>query len=244
MPPDREPDDIRDVFPASYFNPAYFWPGLAAVGREGSRPRPYLQARLVGGGSSVMGMWALRGMPADYDGWRDAGADGWGWDDVLPAFKRLEHDLDCPGPLHGNNGPIPIRRFGRELWPEFVRGLMDAAERRGLPYRKDINSDFADGVFPVPVTNNIDGRVSSARGYLTATVRRRGNLSIMTQTPVRRIVFEWKNRNCHRIGDRAAPNQRPRDHPLCRRHRVALPASPFRHRSRRRSEATGHETGV
>ena len=67
MLPDREPDDIRDVFPASYFNPAYFWPELAAVARQGSRPQPYLQARLMGGGSSVMGMWALRGMPADYD---------------------------------------------------------------------------------------------------------------------------------------------------------------------------------
>jgi 5-(hydroxymethyl)furfural/furfural oxidase len=192
MPPDREPDDIRDVFPASYFNPAYFWPGLAAVGRKGAEPRPYLQARLMGGGSSVMGMWALRGMPADYDAWRELGADGWGWDDVLPAFRRLEHDLEFSGPLHGESGPIPIRRFGRDLWPGFVRGLMAAAELRGIPYRNDINGDFLDGVYPVPVTNDLDGRVSVARGYLTAAVRRRGNLTIMTEAPVRRIRFEGR----------------------------------------------------
>ncbi len=144
----------------------------------------------MGGGSSVMGMWALRGMPADYDAWRDAGANGWGWADVLPAFKRLERDLDVPGPLHGDSGPIPIRRFGRDLWPGFVRGLTNAAELRGLPYRDDINTDFADGVFPVPVTNDADGRVSTARGYLTATVRRRDNLAVLAATSVRRILLE------------------------------------------------------
>jgi 5-(hydroxymethyl)furfural/furfural oxidase len=200
MLPDREPDDIRDVFPASYFNPAYFWPELAAVARQGSRPQPYLQARLMGGGSSVMGMWALRGMPADYDAWRNAGADGWGWDDVLPAFKRLERDLDFPNPLHGDAGFIPIRRFGRELWPGFIRGLTNAAELRGLPYRADINADFADGVFPVPVTNDFDGRVSTARGYLTTTVRHRGNLAIMAQMPVRRIVFQGRTATAVELG--------------------------------------------
>jgi 5-(hydroxymethyl)furfural/furfural oxidase len=190
--PDREPDDILDIFPASNFNPAYFWPQLTAVGQKGSQPQAYLQARVMGGGSSVMGMWALRGMPADYDAWRDAGADGWGWDDVLPAFKRIERDLDFPGSFHGDSGPIPIRRFGRELWPAFVRGLTNAAELRDIPYRKDINGDFADGVFPVPVTNDAGGRVSTARGYLTTTVRSRRNLTIMAETPVRRIVFKGR----------------------------------------------------
>src|SRR4029453_6259656 len=67
LPPGGVPADITDSFPPAYANPAYFWPGLQAAARAGSGRRPYTQARLLGGGSSVMGMWALRGLPSDYD---------------------------------------------------------------------------------------------------------------------------------------------------------------------------------
>ena len=77
-PPDAVPADIRDPFPIAYSNPAYFWPGLTAVGLTGMPPSNYVQPRIMGGGSSVMGMWALRGMPHDYDAWREVGATGWG----------------------------------------------------------------------------------------------------------------------------------------------------------------------
>ena len=76
-PPAAVPDDIRDAYPVSYANPAYFWPWLSATSRPGDAAAPFSQARVMGGGSSVMGMWALRGMPGDYDAWRDAGATGW-----------------------------------------------------------------------------------------------------------------------------------------------------------------------
>src|SRR5688572_7393322 len=99
-PPDAVPEDISDVFPRAYANPAYFWPDLKAIARAGSAPRPYTQARMLGGGSQVMGMWALRGLADDYDKWREAGAVGWAWDDVLPVFKRLERDLDIASPEH------------------------------------------------------------------------------------------------------------------------------------------------
>lgn len=89
------PDDIQDLFPRSYSNPDYTWPGLTAdlgaVGRPGARPVSQ-QARVMGDGSSIMGMLALRGLPDDYDGWAAAGARGWAWSDVLPYFRRLESD--------------------------------------------------------------------------------------------------------------------------------------------------------
>jgi 5-(hydroxymethyl)furfural/furfural oxidase len=189
-PPDEVPSDIRDTFPIAYFNPSYFWPGLKASGRVGGAQVPYSQPRVMGGGSSVMGMWALRGMPGDYDAWRDAGAAGWSWSDVLPSFNRLEHDLDFAGPFHGGEGPIPIRRHPPDTWPGFVTALAKASAKRQLPLRDDLNADFADGVFAVPVTNDAGGRVSSAMGYLTDAVRCRPNLEVVSGAHVTRVILE------------------------------------------------------
>jgi 5-(hydroxymethyl)furfural/furfural oxidase len=188
-PPGHVPADIRDEFPTAYSNPSYFWPGLTAIAQPGHGKSPFPQARVMGGGSSVMGMWALRGMPGDYDAWRDAGVVGWSWDDVLPFFRKLESDLDYSGPFHGNDGPIPVRRNALAVWPQFVRALAAAANKLGLPLRDDMNGDFEDGVFPVPVANNADGRVSGSDAYLTSAVRNRFNLTIMTEVEARRIVF-------------------------------------------------------
>jgi 5-(hydroxymethyl)furfural/furfural oxidase len=190
-PPGDVPADIRSIFPISYFNPGYFWPALSAVTNVGAAPAPYSQARVMGGGSSVMGMWALRGMPQDYDAWRAAGAAGWGWDDVLPAFRRIERDLDCDGPLHGKDGAIPVRRHPRATWPAFVTALADACARRQLPPRDDANGDFADGTFPTPFANTAEaGRASSAIGYLDATARRRPNLEVRAGVRATRLLFD------------------------------------------------------
>jgi 5-(hydroxymethyl)furfural/furfural oxidase len=189
-PPEAVPDDIRDSFPVSYFNPSYFWPGLSAAANLGTAPAPYQQPRVMGGGSSVMGMWALRGMPGDYDAWREAGGTGWGWSDMLPAFNRIESDHDFDGPEHGRNGPIPVRRHPRASWPRFVEALTQACVTRQLPLRADLNTDFSDGVFATPYANAGDGRVSSAMGYLTAAVRRRSNLEIVGQATAARIMLD------------------------------------------------------
>jgi len=78
-PPGAVPDDVRSVAPRSYFNSAYKWPLDAHMGTRAGPPAVRIsQARILGGGSSVMGMVALRGTPDDYDGWAEAGASGWG----------------------------------------------------------------------------------------------------------------------------------------------------------------------
>lgn len=192
LQPGNVPQDIQDTFPTAYSNPAYFWPGLKATARQGAPQTGFSQARVMGGGSSVMGMWGLRGIPRDYDVWRDAGAVGWAWDDVLPYFNKLERDLDFSGPMHGSDGPIVMRRHVPSTWPSFTLALAAAAAMHGLPLREDINSDFRDGIFPVPVTNDDNGRISSASGYLTTTVRQRKNLVVMTETEVTRIIFSGR----------------------------------------------------
>ena len=191
------PEDIRDVYPRSYSNSAYLWPGLTAdlgaVGHPG-RQSPFPQARVMGGGSSVMGMIALRGVPDDYDAWAAEGATGWGWADVLPAFRRLEDDWDFDGELHGRGGPTTIRRHHPADWPPFTRAIAQAAGRRAHPLVDDMNGEFGDGHGRLPLTCTLTSRVSAASAYLDAATRERDNLHIACETFVERIL--WKGRRC------------------------------------------------
>ncbi len=93
-PPDAIPADIADTFPSSYLNRDYLWPDLTARRSAAEPPRPFPQARVMGGGSSVMGLWALRGLPSDYEPGARRGADGWGWSDVVRCFRMIERDPD------------------------------------------------------------------------------------------------------------------------------------------------------
>jgi 5-(hydroxymethyl)furfural/furfural oxidase len=137
-------------------------------------------------------MVALRGLPADYDEWASLGADGWAWEDVVPYFRRLEHDYDFNDCLHGDRGPIPVRRHARGDWPGFCRAVGEAWLSSGFPFIADLNGEFGDGFGPVPMSNLPTGRVSSALGYLDSEVRRRPNLRIETDTHVERISFSGR----------------------------------------------------
>jgi 5-(hydroxymethyl)furfural/furfural oxidase len=140
--------------------------------------------------NSVMGMIALRGTPADYDAWERAGAEGWGWTHVLPYFCRLESDWNFKGDLHGDAGPLPIRRVDRTEWPPLAHAVERWARSRGMPFIADMNADFRDGYGALPISNTLQSRACSAFCYLGAEVRRRGNLAIATSATVTRIMFE------------------------------------------------------
>src|SRR5262245_36055032 len=131
-PPGQEPWHIRDTYLSAFYHPENFWPDLKAYfsANPEAVPRRYEQARIMGGGSSINAMIALRGMPGDFDEWVQAGAAGWSWTEVLPYFRMLERDLDFDGPLHGASGPIPVRRHRRDEWPGFCRAVAAAVERR------------------------------------------------------------------------------------------------------------------
>ena len=154
-PPEASPADIADTFPTSSLNADYFWPGLQAVRSPGIPARPFPQARVMGGGSSVMGLWALRGVPTDFDAWASAGAEGWGWSDVLPFYRKLENDFDRDQ-SQASPGPYPIRRLPREEWPAFTSAIERAAGARGLPLVEDINEKPGEGFFPMPLSSGHD----------------------------------------------------------------------------------------
>ncbi len=191
---ENPPADVRNLFPLSTFNPAYAWPGLKAHMRDGTDdPVPFQQARVLGGGSTVMGMWALRGVPEDYDGWRAAGADGWGWDDVLPYFRKLEADNDFGGPLHGSGGPLPISRQARADWSPLARAMENAAHEAGYGDVEDMNADFSDGHCVLPLSRFAKARASAGLCYLDGAVRARANLRVETGVTVGRLTGEGRN---------------------------------------------------
>ncbi|HEU0155245.1 MAG TPA: GMC oxidoreductase, partial [Stellaceae bacterium] len=159
---------------------------------EENRPplRKYEQARVLGGGSSINGQLANRGAPTDYDEWEARGAQGWNWNAVLPYFKKVERDMDFDGPWHGKDGRIPVRRIFPDMWNGHAKAVAKAFEAAGFPYIQDQNAEFADGYFPITISNLYDRRVSAAIGYLDPGTRLRGNLTISAETQVKGLVFE------------------------------------------------------
>ena len=190
-PPGQVPADILDPYPLSYGNPRYRWALRGHALTEHSSPAiPLLHGRVMGGGSSIMGMIMLRGTPDDYDGWARQGAAGWSWDEVLPYFRRLEHDLDFGGELHGAEGPTEIRRHRPEDWPPLAKAAGAYAARVGTPFVADMNGDFSDGYGALPIAGPATRRASSAISYLTADVRARPNLEILAEATVSDLVFD------------------------------------------------------
>ncbi|HKT74048.1 MAG TPA: GMC family oxidoreductase [Steroidobacteraceae bacterium] len=188
---EREPAEIRDSRFRTMNIAQFYWPGLAAqYTPNGPGPLPYNQACVLGGGSSINGMHAQRGLPSDYDEWRQLGVVGWGWDDVLPYFKRLETDCDFRNGMHGSTGPIEIRRVPEQNWSGLSRALASALDRRGYAKLQDVNAECGDGYGAVPLNYAGARRLSSATAYLTADVRKRPNLRIVTNAVVSSLLVE------------------------------------------------------
>ncbi|MGE0212259.1 MAG: GMC family oxidoreductase [Parvibaculaceae bacterium] len=146
------------------------------------------RGRCLGGSSSINGLIAIRGQPQDYDRWVSEGASGWGWGDVLPYFNRLEDNPDFAGdPLHGQGGPVRISsiRPGNELIDAVIAG----ARSLGLPGNKDFNGLSQEGAGYYQLTTRNGLRASASKAYLRIA-RRRGNLSVVTNAQVARVLFE------------------------------------------------------
>ena len=185
---------MLDSYPRSYYNDAYFWPDLKVHWRrkDNSPLVGFSQGRVMGGGSTVMGMVAHRGTPDDYAEWEALGASGWGWDSVLPYYCKLENDWDFDGTLHGKAGPVPIRRTKPDEWAPLAKAVHAFAQERQIAFIADMNGDFRDGYGAVPMSNWPRQRASAAICYLDADVRRRGNLSIACNAFVTRLVFDGR----------------------------------------------------
>ena len=152
-------------------------------GRELYVPR----GRSLGGSTSMNAMMYTRGRPLDFDGWREAGCEGWGWDEVEPYFRRLEDYRAPGGEGHGHGGPFTVSGPAdpRPLTARFL----EAAQAAGIPANPDVNSPEQDGVSMTPVMQRNGRRWSSADAYLRPA-RRRPNLTVKTGAVALGIVVE------------------------------------------------------
>lgn len=151
---------------------------------------PFAQARVLGGGSSVNAQIYMRGIPRDYDDWRDVyGCDGWGYSDVLPFFVTAENNDRLSEPLHGTEGPLKVS--DQAYTHPLTRAWLKACQQMGMPYNGDFNSGDPSGCGLYQVTNRAGRRSSAANAYLHP-VENRANLTVLTDAHVTRVVFEGK----------------------------------------------------
>jgi len=171
-------------------NPEFFWPRLTARRSPTQEPYTYLRGRGVGGSSTVNGLCAIRGVPADYDRWAELGAAGWGFADVLPAFIRLEDEHDHPDrDYHGRGGPVPVYREPQEGWGGVDHAFREAVLDAGWPWADDHNAPDSTGLSPFAMNIRDGRRVSTNDGYLEPA-RGRPNLEIRGGSHADALVLE------------------------------------------------------
>ncbi len=154
-------------------------------GRRGFQPR----GKVLGGSSSINAMIYMRGQPEDYDGWAAAGNPGWGWADVLPWFKRAEHNERGADAFHGSGGPLNVMdlRSPNAILPAFV----EAGRQAGHALNRDFNGATQEGIGPYQVTHKNGERYSAAKAYITPHLAR-PNLKVFTGVRTLRVLLEGR----------------------------------------------------
>jgi 5-(hydroxymethyl)furfural/furfural oxidase len=194
--PADAPPEVRSANPFRIGDPEVFaawcWQDLMVRRSPQQNPAPYWRGRGLGGSSIVNGQIALHAASEDFDGWRDAGCDGWGAADVLADRIALEDDAAFGDrPYHGRGGPMPIHRE-----PVTRYGPIDDAVRRaaldlGYPWADDANAPGATGVTTLPISSRGSTRVSAADAWLEPA-RERENLTIEVNALVDRVLFKGR----------------------------------------------------
>jgi choline dehydrogenase-like flavoprotein len=153
-------------------------------GRKGYQPR----GKCLGGSSAVNAMVYIRGHRSDYDHWAALGNTGWSYEEVLPYFKKSEHNERIHNEYHGQHGPLNVS----ELFSDnpYQKTFIEAAKQVGYPLNDDFNGAEQEGLGVYQVTQKKGERWSAARGYLFPYLGKRPNLHVVTQAKVSRIVIE------------------------------------------------------
>jgi len=155
----------------------------------GGRRIPLPTGRGLGGGSAVNTLTWFQGHPADYDGWRESGAEGWGWDDMQPIARRVEHHILGSGKFHGAGGPMTVD-FARDVNPS-AAAFIAAGQQLGLRVSSDLNGADRTG-FGIAQSNIRDGaRHSVVDGYLRPALSR-PNLAVRTDAPAAQVLFDGR----------------------------------------------------
>ncbi len=179
---------VPAAFSVAVPRPLYNWafetvpqPGLN--GRRGYQPR----GKVLGGSSSINAMVYVRGHPTDYDAWAAQGNSGWGYADVLPYFKKSQHQERGEDAYHGSGGPLNVTDLCKPnpLADVFV----EAAAAAQFPLNGDFNGERQEGIGRYQVNQKNGERCSAAKGYLTPVLGRQ-NLTVITGAHATRIILE------------------------------------------------------
>ena len=166
-------------------------PQVGLKGRRGYQPR----GKALGGSSAINAMLYVRGQHEDYDGWRDLGCEGWGFNDVLPYFKRSENNQRGNSEWHGTGGPLSVA-FQQSPRP-ISEAWMEAAQQCGVALNEDFNGAKQEGAGLHQVTQFWDDqrngeRCSAAAGYLHPIMAQRSNLTVITGAHATELL--WTDR--------------------------------------------------
>lgn len=187
-----EPDDEREIdIPAAFselFRTDVDWeyytePQSKLNDRELYWPR----GKVLGGSSSINAMIYMRGHPDDYDDWASFGNEGWGYDDLMPYFKRAQNQERGESAHHGTGGPLTVTELRSPN--ELSRTFVEAGEAIGLPHNDDFNDGTQEGVGLYQVTQQGGSRLSAASAYLKPVLDR-SNLDVETGAHVTRVRFD------------------------------------------------------
>ncbi|MDE3009527.1 MAG: GMC family oxidoreductase N-terminal domain-containing protein [Pseudomonadota bacterium] len=184
-------------------HPFFHWPagfakmtkGIASWGWQtvpqkhlGDRVLRFTQAKVIGGGSSINAQLYTRGVPADYEDWvTRAGANGWGYRDVLPYFKRSENNQRFANHYHSYGGPLGVSNPISPM--PICEAFFQAGQELGIPFNPDFNGRQQEGLGYYQLTQLNARRSSAATGFL-APVRSRPNLTVRMQAQVLRVLVE------------------------------------------------------
>ncbi|MER8579771.1 GMC family oxidoreductase N-terminal domain-containing protein [Mesorhizobium sp. M1423] len=175
----------------TFFDPAVNWnykaepdPGLA--GNVDHWPR----GKLLGGSSSINAMVWIRGAREDFDAWAAAGNPGWGFDDLLPAFKALEDNQAGADQWRGVGGPLHVTDCSTSVHP-LTKRYLAAANQAGLPLNPDFNGASQEGVGVYQITTRDGRRMSAARAFLRPAMKRK-NVRVEINALATKILFEGK----------------------------------------------------
>jgi len=160
-------------------------PDAGTNGRAHVWPR----GKVLGGSSSINGLLYIRGQHQDYDGWRQLGCEGWGWDDVRPYFRRAEHQERGACEHHATGGPLNVSDVTETH--EVSDAVIEACVEAGIPRTNDVNGAEQEGVTWYQLTVKNGQRCSAAVGYLHP-IMDRANLKVETNALASRVIFEGK----------------------------------------------------
>ena len=190
-PPDRYPwIHVPIGYAKTMFHPVYNW-------RYRTEPQPHMNGREVywprgrtlGGSSAINGLIYIRGQREDYDDWAAQGNPGWSFGEVLPWFRKLEHNVRGASEYHGADGPLWASDI--TVPHPLVEALIGSANALGIPRNDDFNGERQEGVGYYQLTTRNGVRCSTATAYLKP-VRHRANLRVETDAHVTRVLFEGR----------------------------------------------------